>query len=184
MPRLSAKQWSRKPRQPKTISSMRLKLLAPKPSEMSRPGGPPRLRHSIGNMVTSCQIWRGKSSKRRAEAKAKFLSTCPGHSVHQPTGAQECSGHFLPHLIGAGTSITSIHPIAEGFPSGRTAHSSHSSHTSAQAVSQAQKMAPFPRSCGGHAFGQNHFKGDSGRTPHLQAVRDPTLGQSTQAELH
>ena len=45
--------------------------------------------------------------------------------------------------------------------------------------SRPKRWHPSPRSCGEHAFGQNHFKGDSGRTPQLQAVRNPTLGQST-----
>ena len=43
----------------KTICShiiQRPKLLAPQPSEISRPEGPPRLRHSKENMVTSCRI--------------------------------------------------------------------------------------------------------------------------------
>ena len=72
MPRLPAQQQSRKPRQPKAISSERLKLLAPQPSEISRPEGSPRLKHSKENMATSCGIWRCKSSERRVEAKLTF----------------------------------------------------------------------------------------------------------------
>ena len=44
-------------------------------------------------------------------------------------------------------------------------------------------MAPFPRSCGEHTSGQNHIQDDFRRAPQLQAVRDPTLEKSTQAEL-
>ena len=71
--------------------------------------------------------------ERRAEVK--LTSSLPGCPVCQPTRVQEHSGCFLPHFIGADTSITPICSIAEGFPSGRTACFSHSSHTSAQTVS-------------------------------------------------
>ena len=99
MPRLPVQQQSRKPRQPKTVSSERLKLLALQPSEMLRPEEPPRLSHSRGNMAMSCGTWRSKSSKRRAEAKLTS-SLLPGHPIHQPTGAQGHSGCFLPHFTG------------------------------------------------------------------------------------
>ena len=70
----------------------------------------------------SCRTWRSKSSKRRAEVKP--TSSLPARlPIHQPTIAQEHSGCFLPHFIGADTSITPIHLIAEGLPSGRTAAS-------------------------------------------------------------
>ena len=69
MPRLPAHQQSRKPRQPKTVSSERLKLFVLQPSGMSRVRGPPRPKHCKRNMATSCKIWRCKSSERRAEAK-------------------------------------------------------------------------------------------------------------------
>ena len=37
---------------------------------------------------------------------------------------------------------------------------------------------------GEHTLGWNHFRCDSGRIPQLQAMRDPTLEHSAQAELH
>ena len=42
----------------------------------------PRLRHSKGNMATSCGIWREKSSKRRAEAK--LTSSPPARPLCTP----------------------------------------------------------------------------------------------------
>ena len=84
MPGLPDWQWLKKPRQPKTASSERLKLLALQPSEMSRPWMPLRQSHSKGNMATSCMIRRCKSSNRRAEVKltssppARLLCT-PAH---------------------------------------------------------------------------------------------------------
>ena len=79
MPRPPAQQWSRKPRQPKAISSERPKLLDPQASELLRP------RHSKQNITTLCRTWRCKLSKRRVEAKptssppARLLCT----PVHQ-----------------------------------------------------------------------------------------------------
>ena len=47
----------------------------------------------------------------------------------------------------------------------------------------AQETAPFTRSCGEHASGWNHSKGNYGRTPWLQEARVPSLVQNTQAKL-
>ena len=84
MPRSPVQQWSRKPRQPKPVSSKRLKLLALQPSEMSRPREPPRLSHSRGNMAMSCRTWRSKSSKRRAEVNqtSSLPTRLPYMSAH------------------------------------------------------------------------------------------------------
>ena len=76
-------QWkSRKPRQPKLVSSERPKLLVLQPSEMLRPGGPLRLRHSKGNMAMLCGTWRNKSSERRAEVM--LTSSLPARSLYMP----------------------------------------------------------------------------------------------------
>ena len=89
MPRPPAQWQSRKPRQPKAISSKRLKLLPPQPSRISRPKVPPRLRHSKENMAISCRTWRCKSSESRAEGKP--ISSPPARpvctTVHQSSGA-------------------------------------------------------------------------------------------------
>ena len=91
--------------------------------------------------VTPRETWQhhagsGYTIHPRGEQKSNWLPLyLPGHSVCQPNGAQEHSGCFLPHFIGANASNTSICLIAKGFPSGRTAHFSCSSLTSAQAVS-------------------------------------------------
>ena len=150
------------------------------------PRGPLRLSHSKGNMAMSCGTWRNKSSERRAEVK--LTSSLPARlpCMHQPTRAQKHSGCFLPHFIGANTSITSICPVTEGLPCGRTTCFSHVPPTPAPKQSpRPKKMAAFTRSCGEYASGQNHFEGDSGRTPLAPSgARDPTLGQSTQAEPH
>ena len=45
-----------------------------------------------------------------------------------------------------------------------------------------KKMTPFARSCGEHAYGQNHSKGYPGRTSQPQEARDPSLVQNTQAQ--
>ena len=85
MLRPPAQWWSRKPRQPKTRSSVRLKLLAPQPSGMSRPGEPPRLSHSRRNMAMSCRTCRSKSSERRVEVKptSSLPARLPCAPVHQ-----------------------------------------------------------------------------------------------------
>ena len=72
MPRPPAQQWSRRPRQPKTISSKRQKLLALQASGKLKSGRPRRQSHSKGSMATSCKIWRHESSKRTAEVKPTF----------------------------------------------------------------------------------------------------------------
>ena len=61
--------------------------------------------------------------------------------------------------------MSPISPIAKGLPSRGTACFSCFPCTSAQADSQAQKTAPFPRSCGEHASGWNHVKAASGGPP-------------------
>ena len=85
--------------------------------------------------------------------------------MHQPNGAQECPGDFLPHSIRADTSITPFCSIAKGLPSRGKASFNCPSHIGAQMVPSAQKMTPLPRSHGEHAFGQNHFKGNPRKAP-------------------
>ena len=120
-------------------------------------------------------IWKDSRSQ------ANFLSTSQATLYASPVELK-CSGGFLPPLIETDASISPICPITKGFSSGGTACLSCSSCTSAQAVSQVQRTTPFPRSSGEHAYGWNHIEGNFGRTPQLQAVRDPALEQDTQAE--
>ena len=94
MLRLPAQWQSERPRQPKTISSKRPKLLALQPSGMLRSGGPPRQSHSKGNMATSCRILKCKSSKRRAEVK--LTSSLPARPLCVP--AHWSSGALWPLL--------------------------------------------------------------------------------------
>ena len=75
-------QPSKKPRPPKPAPSGRLKLFALQPLGMPRPGGPPRLNYSTGNMAKSYEIWRSKSSKRKAEAK--LTSSSPARLPYMP----------------------------------------------------------------------------------------------------
>ena len=149
---------------------------------MSRPRGPPRPSHSKGNMATSCRIWRCKSSERRAEVK--LTSSPPARLLCMPAYQSSRVLWLLPTTFYWGRHLHHLH----------SSYCTRASPVEEQPASAApptpvpkqsprlQKMAPFPRSCGEHAFGRNHFEGDSGRTPQLQAARDPTLGQSTQAE--
>ena len=133
MPRPPVQQWSNKPRQPETVSSKRPKLLALQPSEMLRPRGPPRQSHSKGNMATSCRIWRHKSSNRRA--KVKLTSSLPARPICMPAHWSSRALWLPPTTFYWGRHLHHLCPIAEDFPSGRTACFSHSSHTSAQAAS-------------------------------------------------
>ena len=140
---------------------------------------------SLSGQATAKGTWQHHAGPREAShprggQESGRLPLClPGCSVHLPNRAQECHGNFLPHSIRADTSITPFCPIAKDLPSGGSASSSCPSHIGAQMVPSAQKMAPFPRACGKHTFGWNHFKGNPSRTPQLQVARDPTLEQST-----
>ena len=60
---------SKKPRSTKPAPPRRPKPLILQLSGMPRPGGPPRLNYSKGNMAKSCGTWRSKSSDRKATAK-------------------------------------------------------------------------------------------------------------------
>ena len=94
--------------------------------------------------------------QEESRSQAYFLCL-PSCSICQPSRAHGHTGGFLPHFIGAHTFISPIHPITKDLSSGGTVHFSRSSHSTAQAVSQAQEMAPFPRSCREHASGWNHI---------------------------
>ena len=76
MQKSPASKLSKEPRPPMPAPSGRLKLLVLWPSGMPRPRGPLRPKHSTGNMPKPCETWRNKSSKRKAEAKLTFISTC------------------------------------------------------------------------------------------------------------
>ena len=95
MPRPPAWQWSKRPRQPETISSKRPKPPALQPSGMSKSGGPLRQSHSKGSMAASCKIWRHKSTKRRAEVKP--ASSPPARLLCTPVC--QSSGALWPLLI-------------------------------------------------------------------------------------
>ena len=121
--------------------------------------------------VTAKGTWQhyvgpGEASHLRGGQKSDQLPFhLLGHYVDLPNGAQEHPGNFLPHSIRADISITSFFSIAKGQPSGGMASFSCSSHIGAQTVPSAQKMMPFPRPHGEHAFGWNHFKGNPGGPP-------------------
>ena len=150
---------------------------------MPRPEGPPRLSYSKGSMATLCRTWRHKPSKRRAEVN--LTSFLPARPLCMLAQWSSRALWWLPTTFYWGRHLCLTHlSYCKGLSSRGTALFSHFPCTSAQAVSQAQKTTPFSRSCGEHASGQNHIKGNFRRTPQLQAVRDPTLGQSSQAELH
>ena len=113
MLRLPAQQQSKKSRQPETISSKRPKLFVLQPSEMSRPGGPPRLSHSKGNMATSYRIWR--SSKRRAEVKLTFsppprLLCTPAHQSSRVLWLLPTTFYWGIHLHHLHSSYCKGHP--------------------------------------------------------------------------
>ena len=74
---------------------------------MSRPRGPPRLRHSKGNMATSCGIWRCKSSKRRAEAK--LTSSPPARPLYTPAHQSSRALWLLPTTPYWGRHLHHLH---------------------------------------------------------------------------
>ena len=128
MPRLPAQQWSRRPRQPKTISSKGKSHL------LYRHRGIRSLEGFSGR-VTPKGAWphharSGGANYPRGEQKSNQFPIClPGNSVHQFAQVQECSGLFLPHFVGADTSIPSPHPFAEGFPHVEEQPASAAPHT-------------------------------------------------------
>ena len=93
--------------------------------------------------------------QEEVRSQADFFFACQGHHVCQPNNGQKCLSDFLPHFIGADTSITPFCAIRKGLLSGGTAGFSCPSHIGAWKVPQAQKMMPFPRSHGEHTFAQN-----------------------------
>ena len=166
----------KKPRSPKPVPSRRPKPLASlQLSGMLRHGGPPRPNYSRGNMAKSCETWRSKSSDRKAAAKVtSSLLARPPYMPAQwsskvcwcpPT--RFCWGMTpVPHSFSLLPKITLT---------GGTACPSSSSCTHAHTVSQAQKVACFPRSCGQQASKQNHTPDSPRRTPKVQKARGPAL---------
>ena len=57
---------------PAPTPSGKLKPLALQPSGMLRPGEPPRLTHSTGDMPKPSNTWRNKSSKRKVRVRLTF----------------------------------------------------------------------------------------------------------------
>ena len=115
MPSMPAQWWSGKLRQPEAVSSKRLKLLAPLPSEMSRSEGPPRLRHSKENIATSCGIWRHKSSERGVEAK--LTSSLPARLVCTWVHQSSRTLLLLPTTFCWDTQLHHLHSsYCEGLP--------------------------------------------------------------------
>ena len=115
MPRPPAQQWSKRPRQPKTISSKRQKPPALWASGKSKSRRPPRQSHSEGSMATSCEIWRCQSSKRKAEVKLTY--SLPSRPLCTP--APQSSGVIWP-LLTTFYWGRLLHPFAssnhQGFP--------------------------------------------------------------------
>ena len=70
----------------------------------------------------------------KSRSHSNFLSACQV-ILYKFTRAKRCSAYFLPHPIGANTSITSTCSATEGSPCGRTANYSCFPHTSTEAVS-------------------------------------------------
>ena len=184
MPRLPAQWQSRKPRQPETVSSVRLKLHAPQPSEMSRPVGPPRPKQSKGNMATSCRVWRGKSSERRAEAKptsslpAKLLCTT-AHQISRvlwplPSTCLLGQMPLSPPFVLLQRASPVEEPPAPATPPTPVPKQSPRS----------KRWHPSPDPVESMPLGESTSKVNSRRTPQLQAVRDPFLGLSTSKLSH
>ena len=180
MLRPPAQQQSKKPRQPKPISSKRPKLLALQPSDMSRTRGTLRLSPSKGNMATSCGTWRSKSFERRAEVE------------------QTSSLPVRPPCMPAHWSSRVFWLLPTTFYWGRHFHLLHSSCCRGLPQCKNSLLQPFlPQQC------PSSLLGPEDGTLHqilwriclwveplwrqLQedppAPRDPALGQSTQAEL-
>ena len=183
MLRLPVQQWSRKPRQPKAISSERLKLLAPQPSEILRPKGPPRLRHSKENMTTSCRIWRHKSSNRSVEAKltssppARLLST-PVHQSSRVPWPLPTTSYWDRHLY-------HLHLFYHrGLPQCR--NNPFQSFLPCQCPSSllGPKDGTLPQILWRACLWVEPLWRWLWENQELQAVRDPTLVQSTLAKLH
>ena len=117
--------------------------------------------------------------QEEARSQTDVLSACQATMCASPLVLKNVMATSYHIPIRTYISITPYCPIAKDLPSGGSAGSSCPSCIGAQTVPSAQKMTPFPRSCGEHTFGQNHFKGDPRRTPLLQVARSPALEQST-----
>ena len=120
----------------------------------------------------------GEESRSRAD----FLSTCQVVLYNSPSELKSILATSYHILLG---QTLPLPPLA--LPQ-RTSLWKNSPlqllpHPSAEAVSEAQKMAPFTRSCGEYAYRWNHSEGYSRRTSQLQEARGPSLVQNTQAKL-
>ena len=155
---------SKKPRSPKPVPSRSLKPLVLWLSGTPRGRGPPRLNYPEATWQS--HVRPGGASHLTGKQLPKLLPLClPGHLLHQPSRAQRCVGGFLPGFVGVGPCIPLIHIVTKDLPDEGTACSSSSSCICAQAVSQAQKAASFPRSCGQKGSRWNHTQDSSRRAP-------------------
>ena len=93
----SALQLSKKPRLPELTPSGKSKPSAPQPQGVQRPGEPPRVTYSNGDMSRPSNNWRKKSSKRKV-SQTDFLSTCQAALLASPIelrGMLVASYHLL-----------------------------------------------------------------------------------------
>ena len=117
-------------------------------------------------MAISCRIWRCKSSDRRVEAK--LTSSQPARPLHAPVHQSSRAPWLLPTTL---YWDRHLHHLQLSYGGGllQWKNSPFQTLLLHQCPSSllGQKTAPFPQSCGEHAFGWNHFKGNFWRTPQL-----------------
>ena len=131
---------------------------------MLRPRGSPRQSHSKGNMATSYRIWRCKSSKRRAEVK--LTPYPPPRPLCTPAQQNSRALWQLPTTFYWDRHLHHLYlSYCRGLPQWKNNLLQPLLPHQCPSSLLGPKMAPFPRSCGEHAFGWNHFEGNSGRTP-------------------
>ena len=139
--------------------------------------GPPRLSHSKGSMVISCRIWR-QVIKRGVEVKP--TSSSPARLPYMPAHRSSRALWLPPTTFYWGRHLHHPHlSYCRGFPQWKNSPLQLFLPHQCPSSLLGSKDGTLPQTLWKVTFGQNHFEGDSRRTSQLQAVRDPTLGQSS-----
>ena len=149
---------------------------------MPRSGGPPRPSYSKGNMAKSFGTWRHKSSERKAEVQADFLSTCQAAlytSLVELKGMLVASYHIIlgqtppshPFVLSQRTSPLEEQPTSAAPPTPVPKQSP-----------RPKRWHPSPNPVESIPLGRTTSKITLEGFPQLQTVRDPALEQSAQAK--
>ena len=116
--------------------------------------------------------------QEEVRSQADFLSTCQAIMCTCPVELKDAVATSYHVLLGKTPPSPPFILLQRASPV-EEQPASATPHISAWTVPSAQKMMPFPRSHGEHAFGWNHFKSNPRRIPQLQVARNPALEKST-----